>query len=139
MILGNGDSLIHFNGLKQKLKVLNKGVFSVSNGDLDNSWPKCQKISHEIENQLSLNDPEEIADNLFKVLLNKDIANDESLPDTGIGIDLERILSPPFIQTPLYGTRSSTVIIMGQKQAFCFNQNHQKESKIQRFEIELLC
>ena len=37
-------------------------------------------------------------------------AKDEELPDTGVGLELERILSPIFIKSEKYGTRSSTIV-----------------------------
>ena len=40
-------------------------------------------------------------------------APDEALPDTGVGIEWERTLSPLFIQSPSYGTRASTVVLIG--------------------------
>jgi uncharacterized protein with NRDE domain len=40
------------------------------------------------------------------------IAADVQLPDTGVGIEWERILSPIFITSPNYGTRSSTLIFI---------------------------
>ena len=36
---------------------------------------------------------------------------DAELPDTGIGVERERLLSPPFIQSEHYGTRCTTLII----------------------------
>ncbi len=50
--------------------------------------------------------PEEI----FNILHNRRTADDQSLPDTGVDIDMERVLSPVFIVSPGYGTRSSTII-----------------------------
>ena len=37
-------------------------------------------------------------------------AKDEELPDTGVGLELERMLSPIFIKSEKYGTRSSTIV-----------------------------
>ena len=49
---------------------------------------------------------------LFSQLQDHEMAADEQLPETGIGISLERQLSPVFIKTDNYGTRSSTVILI---------------------------
>ena len=49
----------------------------------------------------ALSDPVPFADNL--------------LPDTGVGLERERMLSPLFIENEEYGTRSSTVILVDQK------------------------
>lgn len=40
------------------------------------------------------------------------MAPDHLLPDTGVGLERERLLSPLFITSPTYGTRSSTVILV---------------------------
>jgi uncharacterized protein with NRDE domain len=39
-------------------------------------------------------------------------ASDDALPDTGIGLAMERVLSPMFIASENYGTRCSTVIVI---------------------------
>ena len=39
-------------------------------------------------------------------------AADDELPDTGVGLELERVLSAAFIRTQHYGTRSSTVLLV---------------------------
>ena len=49
----------------------------------------------------ALSDPVPFADNL--------------LPDTGVGLERERMLSPLFIENEEYGTRSSTVILVDRK------------------------
>jgi uncharacterized protein with NRDE domain len=38
---------------------------------------------------------------------------DGMLPSTGVTLELERMLSPIFIRSPVYGTRSSTLIFFG--------------------------
>ena len=46
------------------------------------------------------------------ILSEKQIAADGELPDTGIGMELERKLSPIFINMDGYGTRSSTALLI---------------------------
>jgi uncharacterized protein with NRDE domain len=50
---------------------------------------------------------------LFDLLMDRQIAEDTALPDTGIGVARERTLSPIFITAGDYGTRSSSVVLMG--------------------------
>jgi uncharacterized protein with NRDE domain len=38
---------------------------------------------------------------------------DDLLPETGVGLEQERMLSPLFINDEDYGTRSSTVVLAG--------------------------
>ena len=54
-----------------------------------------------------------LAQVLFGALTDTTVAPDEELPSTGVGLTLERALSPAFIRTAdgRYGTRCSTVLI----------------------------
>jgi len=38
---------------------------------------------------------------------------DDDLPDTGVGPEIESLLSPLFIESASYGTRASTVLLIG--------------------------
>ena len=49
---------------------------------------------------------------LFAALADTTPAPDVALPDTGVGIELERALSPPFVRGERYGTRCSTVVLV---------------------------
>jgi len=62
-------------------------------------------------------------DKLFKILSDTSIAADETLPDTGVGLRLERILSSIFIKSPQYGTRCSTVITIDDNENVEFIEN----------------
>ncbi|MEI2421935.1 NRDE family protein, partial [Arthrospira platensis SPKY2] len=47
------------------------------------------------------------------LLADREPAPDDELPDTGIGPEWERLLSSPFIVSPHYGTRCSTLLRLG--------------------------
>ena len=47
---------------------------------------------------------------ILLTLADKYLPVDESLPDTGVGIEWERALAPIFIRANDYGTRSSSVV-----------------------------
>ncbi|MCP5053245.1 MAG: NRDE family protein [bacterium] len=53
-----------------------------------------------------------LPETLFSILADKKKAPKDRLPDTGVGRMKERMLSPLFIKTPVYGTRSSTVLLI---------------------------
>ena len=59
---------------------------------------------------------------LFKVLANREKAKDDELPDTGVGIEWERHLSPLFIKTQKYGTRTSTLILLNNHHELLFHE-----------------
>ena len=52
---------------------------------------------------------------LFSFLKDSSVPDDDRLPETGIGLEWERILSPLFIKSDTYGTLSSTAMLVDQK------------------------
>jgi len=48
---------------------------------------------------------------LFPILTDQSLPDEILLPDKGVGLAMEKMLSPLFIQSDIYGTRSSTVMI----------------------------
>ena len=54
---------------------------------------------------------DELVAALREILARRESAADDELPDTGVGISLERVLSPIFISSPVYGTRASYVVL----------------------------
>jgi uncharacterized protein with NRDE domain len=57
---------------------------------------------------------------LFEILSDDREAPDSQLPETGLDIDLERAVSPVFIKSDSYGTRSSTVILVNKYREVLF-------------------
>ena len=87
------------------------GIFGLSNHLLDSPWPKVERTKARLRAALTAReiDPE----SLFDVLDDRMPAPDDALPDTGIGLARERQLSSPFIVGENYGTRSSSVLLIG--------------------------
>jgi uncharacterized protein with NRDE domain len=92
------------------MKRLSPGVHALSNHLLDTPWPKVVKGKQALDKILKKETPS--TEDLFQILFDSTPANDSSLPSTGIGLEWERILSPIFIQSPTYGTRSSTILLL---------------------------
>lgn len=87
------------------------GVHAVSNALLDTPWPKVGRSAAGLVRILGREDeidPEE----LLALLADREPAPDGELPDTGVDLATERILSPPFIAAPGYGTRGSTILLV---------------------------
>lgn len=92
------------------------GVHTLSNAYLDAGWPKARRLRSAMEHWLTtgaagkrLFDPAP----MFAALADTSPADDGQLPDTGIGLELERRLSSPFVRSDSYGTRCSTVVFAG--------------------------
>jgi len=56
------------------------------------------------------------------MLHDRTVAPDEALPDTGIGLLGERLLSPLFVESPIYGTCSSTALVVTQAGQVAFSE-----------------
>jgi uncharacterized protein with NRDE domain len=83
------------------------GIHGLSNAALDTPWPKVVDGKRRFGEAIEAGaEPED----LFGVLADRTIAPDDQLPDTGAGIEIERLASPAFITSPEYGTQASTVL-----------------------------
>jgi uncharacterized protein with NRDE domain len=111
LVLGDRNSLYWFSNRGaddvRNGKQLEPGIYGVSNGLLDAPWPKVVRSKAQFASLLCQGAPE---DAYFEMLADTTRAPDARLPDTGIAIDLERQLSAVCIETPGYGTRTSTVV-----------------------------
>jgi uncharacterized protein with NRDE domain len=94
------------------------GVHALSNAELDSPWPKqghaSSALSDWVRMQRDTDDalPPDV-DPLFVALADRTQAADAELPDTGVGLELERVLSPTFVAGETYGTRCSTLVLAG--------------------------
>jgi uncharacterized protein with NRDE domain len=91
--------------------MLGPGLYGVSNHLLDTPWPKVAEGKKALGNLL-LRQRRPAPEDLFALLSDRTCPKDEELPDTGVGLEWERVLSSRFISSPVYGTRSSTVLLV---------------------------
>ena len=93
------------------------GLHAMSNGAFDAAWPKSGHATRALQAWLGSSASRGAIDAsalspLFDALADTTPAPDAALPDTGVGIELERRLSPPFVRGERYGTRCSTVVLV---------------------------
>jgi len=111
LIVGDASGLYYHSNRGPGIRELEPGWYGLSNHLLNTPWPKVEKGIALLKEAVSDSDPATM-DPIFQLLKNREVPPDGSLPDTGVGMEWERILSPVFIQSPGYGTRSSSVILM---------------------------
>lgn len=114
LLLLDGAELWHVHAPKARARALPAGLYGLSNADLDTPWPKLQRARAGLAALIEQGWPRRVdatalAEGLA-VLEDAAAAEDAALPDTGVGLDWERQLSPVFIRAPGYGTRSSLVL-----------------------------
>lgn len=88
---------------------LSRGIHGLSNALLDTPWPKVETAKAHLASALSAGEPS--IDALFAILADESRPDDALLPDTGVGLALERELAPIRIAMPSYGTRCATVLV----------------------------
>lgn len=98
-------------------RTIQPGVHAMSNGAFDARWPKAMHATgalrawlHRCTAQTPV-DAQSLAP-LFAAMADTTPAPDGLLPDTGVGLALERRLSPAFVRDARYGTRCSTVVLV---------------------------
>lgn len=89
------------------------GVHALSNGLLDEPWPKTRRAATALGGLETAGAID--CERLFGLMNDREPAASDELPDTGVGADLERFLSPPFIVGERYGTRCTTVASLGER------------------------
>ena len=95
------------------------GVHALSNGSLDADWPKMRRSREALSDWLRTQPAGDVAardpatEPLLAALADLTPAADIELPDTGVGLELERLLSPPFVAGETYGTRCSSIVLVG--------------------------
>jgi len=90
------------------------GIHGLSNHLLNTPWPKVVRTKAAMAAWCSAEPGGGRAlEPLFAILRDRTPAPDAELPVTGIPLDRERLLSAPFIVSDSYGTRCSTVLVLG--------------------------
>lgn len=106
LLVGDGSRLWHLHRGRDRLllSAVAPGIHGLSNASLDTPWPKLITARQGLATSLRRRWPEDA----LSALLDATPADDAQLPDTGVGLALERLLSSPFIVGEQYGTRATT-------------------------------
>ncbi len=102
-------------------QTLGPGVYCLSNASLDTGWPKALRLRSALSEALeAAHGPDDHwQPRLFDALGCRTEADPQTLPSTGVPLDLERALSSPFVYMPErgYGTLSSLIMRTRQVQS----------------------
>lgn len=104
-------------------KPLSPGIYGLSNASLDTPWPKVVRTKAQFASLLCQGAPE---DAYFEMLTDTTRASDCRLPKTGVNQEWERVLSAVCIQSPEYGTRTSTVVQLYTDNSAVLHERHIK-------------
>jgi uncharacterized protein with NRDE domain len=139
LIFGDQSDLFFFSNQNKKLVKLDNGIHGLSNHLLDTPWFNVRR-GKELLKQI-IEKENNLADDLFTLLIDKTASPEDELPDTGLKKEIEKQISSIFVEIPDYGTRSSTVILIDQKDNVTFIEkslDSNKEWITNKFNFELL-
>jgi uncharacterized protein with NRDE domain len=107
LIFSDGERLGIYESVRGVGRELPPGIYGLSNHLLDTPWPKVRHAKSRLEAALSgLYDTAP----LLALLRDDRPAPDAQLPQTGVSLEWERLLSSAFVRAKDYGTRCSTII-----------------------------
>ncbi len=111
LLVGDDTGLYWFSNRCHGIHAVSRGIHALCNHLLDTPWPKVRRGRHLFSEAIA-GQGKPLEERLLSLLTDCRRPPDAELPDTGVGKPWERILSPIFIKSPAYGTRSSTVVLM---------------------------
>ena len=122
LLVGDRDQLWFFSNREAgPPRPVEPGIHALSNGQLNEPWPKVRQGRDQLTRVL---DDEPRHEHLHSILRDTWQPPDEQLPDTGVGLDMERLVAPIFIRTPHYGTRTSTSVLVPREGTPDFREQH---------------
>lgn len=122
LLLGDLRGMWFYSNREQEISSIEPGLYGISNGSFDESWPKLSTGKAELEALLS---GDIDSTQLMEILTDHRVAQDHELPNTGVPLDIERMLSSRFIRSPEYGTRACSVITIDRANRVSFwEQNY---------------
>lgn len=108
LFVGDGERLGYFaNRGDGRVRWLAPGIYGLSNHLLDTPWPKLASAKAAFAEALT-GLPASVP--FFELLADQEIVPDSHLPETGVPLAWERILSAVFVRSESYGTRASTLL-----------------------------
>lgn len=138
LIVGDMKRLGYYSNIEKKVTVLEPGLYGLSNGLLDDSWPKVNAIKSGLQSIVASGKIQNIE--AYFSILEDDRKYHSGLPDTGIKPELEIDLSSLFIALDGYGTRFETVIIvdrLGQIQYYEKSRDDDGQWQLQKLTLQI--
>ena len=126
LLVADKDNLMYYSNQEKIIKTLHSGVYGLSNHLLDTEWGKLTRGKEKLSGYIKNKDLDTTS------LLNfmNDTTPASVLPNTGVPIEWEKMLSPMFIKSPKYGTRCSTAILWDYEDNIIFEERNYIIDKI---------
>lgn len=109
LLLGTQQQIFYYSNKApdEHYQILSPGVYGLCNHLLETPWPKLLAARNQLTELLE----KKVAPEQFIDMMHDNTqAKDELLPNTGVGLNAERLLSSRFIASDNYGTRNTSAI-----------------------------
>lgn len=143
LFVGDTTQAVYMSNRGEAPQVLAQGVYVVSNGLMSDPWEKTARLrkrfTQEFLPMLQLPDlaTAELNAAAWDILQDERKVAPELLPQTGISLEMEALLSSTFIQSPLYGTRCSNILRLNAQQWHWLEKSQQGETAGQIVELNI--
>lgn len=134
----DGEQLVYTsNRSTTPYSVLQPGTYGLSNHLLDTPWPKVVRAKALFSSTLSAaaSTQKPLEEQLLSIMADNNHPPDDRLPKTGIGIEGERLLSPIFIESEHYGTRTSSLVMARRESMTLIERSHDLASTTDAFDL----
>ncbi|MGE5370669.1 MAG: NRDE family protein [Solirubrobacterales bacterium] len=118
LLAGSDQALFYYSNRENRIRRLERGIHGLSNSLINIPWPKVTRGVQAISDCLSSAEPG--AEALFEIMANRECPVDQDLPETGVGLEMERMLGPIFVVSPNYGTKSTTIMMVDRERRVRF-------------------
>ena len=118
LFVGDREQAVYMSNRGEAPQVLANGVYVVSNGLMSEDWEKTKHLRKRFTQeflpmlQQSTITESDLQYSVWDILEDERKIIPDLLPDTGITVEMEELLSSTFIQSPIYGTRCSNFLTM---------------------------
>ncbi len=126
LLLGSPQGIWFYSNRDQEIRSIEPGIYGISNGLFDEPWPKLSSGKAELETLLAGGID---SVQLMEILTDHRVAQDHELPNTGVSLDIERMLSSRFIRSPEYGTRACSVVIFDNDNHVSFHEQNYPDAE----------
>lgn len=137
ILAGDRNELFYYSNMSHSVESVKPGYHGLSNSFLNTPWPKVTQGVNAFAECVDGKDTVPV-DDLFNLLNDTTMPGDAQLPETGVGLTWERILAPIFINSDVYGTRSSAVVMIDKSGSGRFVERTYTKSGSGSFEMETI-
>ena len=135
LFVGDREQAVYISNRGEAPQVLANGVYVVSNGLMSEDWEKTKHLRKRFTQeflpmlQQSTITESDLQYSVWDILEDERKIIPDLLPDTGITVEMEELLSSTFIQSPIYGTRCSNFLTMTESEWKWIEKTQQGEQQ----------